>query len=54
MLLGICIGTIAFCFDAPWAVLVGGFVTALGLITGWALAKLGWGVNGPRYVPKSE
>lgn len=54
MLVGITAGTFAFWFDQPLFVWISLGVVVLGLITGLVLAKLGYGVKGPRYGPKSH
>jgi len=54
MLIGIAGGTFAFWFDQPLLVWIAVGVVVLGLITGGVLAKLGYGVKGPRYAPKSH
>jgi hypothetical protein len=52
MLVAFTVGTLAFWFDIAWLVWASAGVLVLGAITGQVLAKLGYGVNGPRYVPK--
>lgn len=52
MLVGFTIGTIAFFFEIAWVVWASAALVLLGWITGGVLAKLGYGVKGPRYVPK--
>lgn len=54
MLIGFAGGTLAFWFDEPILVFVSVGVVVLGLIAGGVLAKLGYGVKGPRYAPKSH
>ena len=54
MLIGFAGGTLAFWFDRPTLVFVSVGVVVLGLIAGGVLAKLGYGVKGPRYAPKSH
>jgi CHASE2 domain-containing sensor protein len=54
MLVGFAGGTLAFWFDQPTLVFVSVGVVVLGLIAGGVLAKLGYGVKGPRYAPKSH
>jgi hypothetical protein len=54
MLVGIAGGTLAFWFDQPVLVFASVGVVVLGLIAGLVLAKLGYGVNGTRYAPKSH
>ncbi|MDY0829297.1 DUF6704 family protein [Microbacterium sp. BG28] len=54
MLVAVALGTVFFVLDMP--VLVWASVGLLlgGLIVGWALARAGWGVNGPKYVAKEH
>ncbi len=52
MLVGFTIGTIAFFFEVAWVVWASAALVLLGWITGGVLAKLGYGVKGPRYAPK--
>lgn len=54
MLLAFTAGTLFFWFDMP----VGVWISAAFVLVGWAvggiLAKLGYGVNGPKYQPKGH
>ncbi|MEO5533637.1 MAG: DUF6704 family protein [Pseudolysinimonas sp.] len=52
MLIGFAVGTLAFWFDQPLIVWISVGVVVLGFIVGLVLAKLGYGVKGPRYTPK--
>ena len=52
MLLAFTIGTLAFWFDIAWLVWASAGLLVVGLLVGVLLAKLGYGVRGPRYVPK--
>ena len=52
MLVAFAIGTLAFWFDIAWLVWASAGLLVVGALTGWVLAKLGYGVRGPRYVPK--
>lgn len=52
MLVGFAGGTLAFWFEQAWLVWAFVGLIVLGLITGAVLAKLGYGVKGPRYAPK--
>ena len=52
MLIAFAIGTLAFWFNIAWLVWASAGLLLLGAIAGWALAKLGYGVRGPRYVQK--
>lgn len=54
MLLGVAAATVAFCFEQwglAWALLA---LVPIGAIVGWALAKAGYGVKGPKYSPKAH
>lgn len=52
MLVGFTGGTLAFWFEQAWLVWAFVALIVVGLIAGLVLAKLGYGVKGPRYVPK--
>lgn len=59
MLIAFVIGTLAFWFSAngaelQWLVWASVGLLVVGAIVGAVLAKLGYGVNGPRYVPKAH
>ncbi len=54
MLVGFTAGTVFFCLNQPIAVWVCAAVIVIGAIVGWALAKAGWGVKGPKYAPKAH
>ncbi|HWU47465.1 MAG TPA: DUF6704 family protein [Humibacter sp.] len=54
MLVAFVIGTFAFWFDQPWIVVGSGVLLVIGLIVGWAMARAGYGVNGPKYSPKGH
>ncbi len=54
MLIGFTVGTVAFFLELPLVVWISVGIIVFGLIAGLALAKLGYGVKGPRYVPKSH
>lgn len=54
MLLGIAVGTIAFFLHEAWLVWVSVGVVAVGAMLGFILAKAGYGVNGPKYTPKTH
>ncbi|BDZ38289.1 HGxxPAAW family protein [Microbacterium suwonense] len=54
MLLGFATGTIFFCAGLPVGVWVGVAIVVIGAISGWVLAKAGWGVKGPKYTPKAH
>jgi len=54
MLVGFAIGTVAFFLDQPVIVWSSAALVVVGLIVGGVLSKLGYGVNGPKYVPKDH
>lgn len=54
MLLAFTIGTTAFFLELEWLVWASAVLLLAGLLTGWALAKAGYGVNGPKYAPKAH
>lgn len=54
MLIGIAAGTVFFFLHMATLVYVCVGVVALGALLGFILAKAGYGVNGPRYTPKSS
>lgn len=54
MLIGVAAATLAFCFEQwtlAWILLA---LVPIGAIVGWALAKAGYGVKGPKYSPKAH
>ncbi|MFC7790344.1 DUF6704 family protein [Microbacterium sp. MAHUQ-60] len=54
MLLGFALGTIFFCLELSVGVWVSAAIVVIGAISGWALARAGWGVKGPKYTPKAH
>ena len=54
MLLAITVGTVAFFFEMAWLVWVSAAFVLVGAVVGWAMAKAGYGVNGPKYAPKAH
>ena len=54
MLAAIAGGTFAFWFDVPWLVWSCAGLVVVGALVGAVLSKLGYGVKGPRYVPKVQ
>lgn len=54
MLIAFAVGTVAFFFHQAWLVWISAGVLLLGLVIGWLMAKAGYGVNGPKYTPKSN
>jgi hypothetical protein len=54
MLVGVAAATVAFCFEQPTLVIISVALVPIGAIVGWALAKAGYGVKGPKYAPKAH
>ncbi len=54
MLVGFTAGTVFFCLEQPVLVWISAAVVLIGAIVGWAMAKAGYGVNGPKYTPKAH
>lgn len=54
MLIGVAAGTVFFFLHMPVGVWVCAGVVALGWVLGFVLSKLGYGVHGPKYVPKTS
>lgn len=54
MLLGFALGTVFFCAGLHVGVYVSVAIVVIGAISGWVLAKAGWGVKGPKYTPKAH
>jgi hypothetical protein len=54
MLIAFAAGTLFFWFDMPVLVWASAGLLVVGALSGWVLAKLGYGVRGPRYVPKAH
>lgn len=53
MTLGFAIGALGFWFVTMWMNWLAVALVVAGPIIGWILAKLGYGVAGPRFVPKN-
>ncbi len=54
MLVGFALGTIFFCLELTVGVWVSVAIVVIGAISGWVLAKAGWGEKGPKYAPKAH
>jgi hypothetical protein len=52
MLFAITLGTVAFVLEIPWLVWTSSGLLVAGLVAGWLVSRAGYGVNGPKYVPK--
>ncbi|CAN5337311.1 hypothetical protein BH09ACT4_BH09ACT4_23360 [soil metagenome] len=54
MLVAVALGTFGFWFDVPVVVWASVGLLVVGALTGLVMKKLGYGVNGPKYVPKTH
>ncbi|WP_449277210.1 DUF6704 family protein [Leucobacter sp. GX24907] len=54
MLLGIAAGTVFFFLHMATFVWVCAGVVVFGAVLGWILSKAGYGVNGPKFSPKTH
>ncbi|GAA3771619.1 hypothetical protein GCM10022240_24630 [Microbacterium kribbense] len=54
MLVAFAVGTAAFYLDVPWLVYTAVAFIIVGLIVGFVMTKIGYGVNGPKYQPKEH
>jgi hypothetical protein len=54
MLIAFTLGTVAFWLDMPTLVWASAGLLVIGLIVGAVMARLGYGVKGPRYSPKAH
>lgn len=54
MLVAVAGGTVAFWLNIPWLVWAFAGLLLIGAITGAVLKKLGYGLDGPRTVPKTN
>jgi NhaP-type Na+/H+ or K+/H+ antiporter len=52
MLVAVIVGTIAFRWAIVWLVWAAAILALLGLITGWVLKRLGYGVGGGKWAQK--
>ena len=48
------VGTVAFFFELAPIVWASAVVVVIGWIVGGVMAKMGYGVKGPRYAPKAH
>lgn len=53
MMIGFVVGAFGFWFVSMWMIWVAVALVLGGWLLGWILAKLGYGIAGPRYVPKN-
>ena len=54
MVLGFVVGAFGFWFVSMWMIWLAVALVVIGALLGWVLAKLGYGVAGPRYVAKNS
>jgi multisubunit Na+/H+ antiporter MnhG subunit len=54
MLVAFAIGTVAFWFVVPWLVIASAVLLVIGPLVGWYLGRAGYGVNGPKRVPRAR
>jgi hypothetical protein len=54
MLIAFVIGTVAFFLDLQWLVWAAAVLLVVGAVTGWALARAGYGVDGAKVAPKAH
>ena len=54
MLVALSIGTVAFYLEVVWLVWASVVLVVVGALVGLVLSRLGWGANGPKYVPKQH
>lgn len=52
MLFAVTLGTVAFVLEIPWLVWASAGLLVIGFGAGWLLSRAGYGVRGPKYVPK--
>jgi hypothetical protein len=54
MLVAVSLGTLFYFLDQPVLVWASAGLLLVGAVSGWALAKAGYGVNGSKYTPKQH
>lgn len=54
MLIAVAVGTVFFFLHMPAMVWASAGLLVVGALLGWVLAKAGYGVNGPKFTPKSH
>lgn len=54
MLVAVTLGTLFFVLDQPVLVWASVGLLLVGALSGWVLAKAGYGVNGDKYAPKQH
>lgn len=54
MLIAFAVGTFAFWFEVEWLVWASAGLLLIGAITGWLMARLGYGVLGEKVVARDQ
>lgn len=54
MIIGFVVGALGFWFVSMWMIWLAIGLVLGGWLLGWILAKVGFGIAGPRYVPKNS
>jgi len=54
MLIAFVIGTVAFFLELDWLVWASAGLLVVGIIVGWVLARVGYGVGGDKVTPKAH
>ncbi len=54
MLVAVSLGTLFFVLDQPVLVWASVGLLVVGALSGWVLAKAGYGARGPKYAPKQH
>ncbi len=54
MLVAFAIGTLAFWFDVAWLVFSSAGLLVVGLIVGWIMKRVGYGVGGTKFMAKAH
>lgn len=54
MLVAFVLGTVMMFIGQPYGVVAAAVLLLIGLLVGWILKRVGYGVNGPRYQPKGH
>jgi len=54
MLVAVSFGTLFYFLEMPALVWASAVLLVVGAIAGWVMAKVGYGVNGPKYSPKQH
>ncbi|WP_022888021.1 DUF6704 family protein [Agromyces italicus] len=54
MLVAFVVGTVAFFFDAQWLVWASAGLLVVGLLVGWVLTRVGYGVGGSKVAEKAH